>query len=104
MDPFFVLQVPQDSDDATIRAAYLSAIESASPESDPARFQEISSAYEKIKTADQRRAYEFGRSVVYDDTPVGALRQCLAFHPPQKPPAFEFLKQHLRNCLQQDKG
>ena len=103
MDPYFVLQVPLESDDAAIRAAYLTAIQAASPETDPIRFQEISSAYEKIKTAPRRRHFEFERTVVYDNSPVGTVRQCLSFHPPPKPPAFEFLKQHLRDCLKRSR-
>ncbi|MBL6763766.1 MAG: DnaJ domain-containing protein [Verrucomicrobiae bacterium] len=101
MDPYFVLQVSPESGDTEIRAAYLAKIEQATPESDPQRFQELSTAYESIRTADRRRRHEFGRTIVYDDTPVGVVRRCLAFHPPNRPPDFEFMKQHLRDCLKQ---
>ena len=103
MDPYFVLQVTPEAGDAAIRTAYLDAIEHATPERNPTRFQELSAAYEQIRTAPRRHQYEFGRTAVYDDTPVGVLRRCLAFHPPDRAPEFEFLKQHLRDCLKPTK-
>jgi curved DNA-binding protein CbpA len=43
------LGIPLDATDAQIRKAYLALIRAHPPEKDPARFQEIATAYEHIK-------------------------------------------------------
>ena len=101
MNPYFVLQVPNDANDATVRKAYLEAVQIATPESDPTRFKEISEAYENIKTQEKRYRYEWSRQVIYDATPVEILRQCLSFHPPTRPLEHQFMQGYLRDCLKQ---
>lgn len=101
MDPYFVLQVSSEADDKEVRRAYLAAVKEATPESQPARFKEISAAYNLIKTQDGRYKYEWSRQVVYDGTPIEVVRRCLSFHPPKNPPNFEYMKEHLRACLKQ---
>ena len=51
-DPFAILGVDEDADDATIRKAYLQQVRAYPPEQNPNRFQEIRAAYEAI--ADER--------------------------------------------------
>ena len=101
MNPYFVLQIPHDANDETVRKAYLKAVQIATPESDPSRFKEISQAYEKIKSKEDRLQYEWSRQVIYDGTPVEIFRQCLSFHPPTRPPDHEFMRGYLRDCLKQ---
>ncbi len=55
INPFLVLGVAPDSDDAVIRAAYLAAVRACPPERDAARFASIRSAYEAIADARRRR-------------------------------------------------
>lgn len=99
MNPYFALQVTEDADDVEIRRAYLDAIRIATPEDAPARFQQLSAAYETVKTAALRRKHEFERRIVYDESPLCVTRRCLTFHPPKCPPDFEFMKKRLRDCL-----
>jgi len=53
-NPFLVLEVPEDADDAAIRSAYLGLVRRHPPESHPEQFQAIAQAYEAIKDADKR--------------------------------------------------
>jgi hypothetical protein len=48
-DPFAVLGVPRDADEATVRARYLALIKKYPPERDPDRFREICAAFEAAK-------------------------------------------------------
>ena len=57
-DPYLILGVAVDADDATIRAAYLSGIKASPPEQDPKRFEALRNAYEAIKTRKDRLAYD----------------------------------------------
>lgn len=57
-DPFLVLGVPLDADDARIEAAYLDGIRRAPPERDPARFEALRAAYERIRTRRDRIAHK----------------------------------------------
>ena len=57
INPFFVLGVAADADDAAIRAAYLAAVRACPPERDAARFECIRSAYESIADARRRRSH-----------------------------------------------
>jgi curved DNA-binding protein CbpA len=63
-DPYLILGVPFDADDATIEAAYLAGIQRASPDRDPARFEALRTAYEAIRTRRDRLAHD-----LFDRTP-----------------------------------
>jgi len=54
MDPFIVLNVSEEADDITIKNAYLTAIQTYSPERYPDQFSLIRSAYELIATERDR--------------------------------------------------
>jgi curved DNA-binding protein CbpA len=56
-DPYLILGVPPDSDDAGIQAAYLAAIKRCPPERDAQRFAEIRAAFEAIRTRKDRLSY-----------------------------------------------
>ena len=57
-DPYLILGVTPDSDDASIQAAYLAAIKRCPPERDAERFAEVRVAYEAIRTHKDRLAFE----------------------------------------------
>jgi curved DNA-binding protein CbpA len=57
-DPYLILGVPAQADDATIHAAYMAAVRACPPERDAARFQAVRTAYEAIRTRKDRLAYE----------------------------------------------
>ena len=56
-DPWLLLGVPRDADDETIRRAWLDAVRRHPPERDPARFQAIRAAFERIDTRRHRLAH-----------------------------------------------
>ena len=61
MDPFEVLGVPEDADDAAVQAAWLEAVRRSPPDRDPAGFQEARQAWELIRDeASRRRLRLFG--------------------------------------------
>lgn len=63
-DPYLVLGVPQDADDAAIQAAYLAGIRRWPPDRDPERFQALRAAYEAVRTRRDRLAH-----ALFDATP-----------------------------------
>lgn len=65
-DPYTVLGVTTDADDAAIHDAYLAAIKACPPDRDPQRFQAVRGAYEAIRTRKDRLAHE-----LFDTTPPG---------------------------------
>lgn len=56
-DPYLILGVPPDAEDAAIESAYLAAIGRSPPERDPARFEALRDAYEKTRTRRDRLAH-----------------------------------------------
>jgi curved DNA-binding protein CbpA len=60
MHPYKTLNVSLSDDSETVRKAYLYAVRSHPPESDPVGFQRINEAYELIKTEDSRLKREIG--------------------------------------------
>lgn len=56
-DPFKILDVPLDADDATIRARYLELVRQFPPEQQPEQFGRIRSAYESIRDFHGRVKY-----------------------------------------------
>ena len=57
-DPYVILGVDADADDAAIHAAYLAALKACPPERDMKRFEAVRSAYEAIRTHRDRLAHE----------------------------------------------
>jgi len=48
-DPFAVLGVAPDADEATVRAAYRRAVREHPPDRDPAGFERVRAAYERVR-------------------------------------------------------
>jgi curved DNA-binding protein CbpA len=68
-DPFQVLDIAADADDASIRARYLELVRRWPPEQAPDRFAAVRAAYEMIRDRDARlryRLFEAGRTVAID--------------------------------------
>lgn len=55
-DPYLILEVAEDADDATIHQAYLDKVRRFPPERTPQRFQTIRQAYEAIR--DERSRWQ----------------------------------------------
>lgn len=56
MNPFSVLGIDEDADDAAIRAAYLRGVRRSPPDRDPDGFRRVRDAYEAIQDAERRLA------------------------------------------------
>lgn len=54
LDPYAVLGVSRQADEATIKRAYFRLVREFPPEQAPERFQEIRAAYDRIKSAEAR--------------------------------------------------
>lgn len=56
-DPYRVLDVARDADDAAIHAAYLELVRHHSPDRDPGQFERVRTAYEAIRDRRSRIAH-----------------------------------------------
>jgi curved DNA-binding protein CbpA len=56
-NPFDLLGVAEDADDDTIKKAYLQQVREHPPEREPERFQAVRTAYEAIRTRQDRLRY-----------------------------------------------
>ena len=56
-DPFLILGIEPDADDAAVEAAYRGAIKRYPPDRAPAAFQAVREAYERVRTQRDRVAY-----------------------------------------------
>ena len=74
-NPFDVLDVPVTADDETIKKAYLQKVREYPPEREPERFQLIRTAFETIKTRQDRLSYR----LFHQETPdvEGLVAQAL---------------------------
>jgi len=53
-DPYDILGLSRDSDDAAIRQRYLELVKQHPPDRDPQRFAEVRAAFEKLKDLETR--------------------------------------------------
>ena len=68
-DPYAVLGLPPNSDDAAIRQRYLELVRQFTPEHHPARFAAIRAAYDSLRDQDTRlrhRLFEAGKKETVD--------------------------------------
>jgi DnaJ-class molecular chaperone len=68
-DPYQVLELPPDADDAAVRARYLELVRRWPPEQAPERFAAVRAAYERVRDRDARlrqRLFDAGRAVSID--------------------------------------
>jgi curved DNA-binding protein CbpA len=54
IDPYKVLELPQNADEETIRRRYLELVKRFPPERDPKKFAEVRAAYEALRDRDER--------------------------------------------------
>lgn len=58
-DPYLLLGVPEDADDAAVHTAYLKAVATCTPDADPKGFQALRAAFESIETQRKRLSHEY---------------------------------------------
>lgn len=99
MNPFYILGVPPDADDQTIRKAYLEAIKKATPETNPERFQTLSRAYETVRTETDRNRYQLLHVECSGESPLDAFVQYSRWRGNPQPIPWEAMKKFLRSCI-----
>lgn len=57
-DPYLILGIADNADDAAVHAAYLAAIRAHPPDRDPEQFAAIRTAYEQLQDHKKRLAYD----------------------------------------------
>jgi len=75
-DPYLILGVDRQSNDAVIRQRYLTLVREFPPEQHPARFAEIRAAFERIQTIDARV-----RTIIFEegrDETLGGVADAIA--------------------------
>ena len=68
-DPYQVLGLPPDADDAAVRARYLELVRRWPPEHEPEKFAAVRAAFERVRDRDARlryRLFEAGRAAGID--------------------------------------
>ena len=98
MNPYLTLGVPHTADDAEIRKAYLSGVRDHPPERDPARFQALTNAYQKVASRQSRLEYFLFDESLEGATPLGALAAYCKNLPPPGPLPAEAMTTFLREC------
>lgn len=90
-DPYTVLGVPPDADDAAIRKRYLELTVQFPPEQHPGRFASVRAAYEKVRTLDARVKYRlFERGT--EDTIEAIIEDAECTTPRPRPSLEQLLK------------
>lgn len=98
MNPYLILNVPANADDATIRRAYLEAVRAWPPEHHAEQFQAVNVAYEKIKDAAARTHYELFDKTPPGKSPLDVVCSWARIRGGIPPLSFDALKTHLRAC------
>ncbi len=98
MNPYDILGVTPDTDDETVRNAYLEAIRHCPPERDPERFATLNEAYQTLKDEESRRRYDLFSRKCPERSPWEVV--VAHFHWAGRPNTLDMasLKDFLRKC------
>jgi curved DNA-binding protein CbpA len=90
-DPYTILGLPPDADDAAVRKRYLELTVQFPPEQHPERFAAVRAAYEKVRTLDARAKYAlFERGT--EDTIEAIIEDAECTMPRPRPSLTQLLK------------
>ncbi len=94
-DPYRVLGVARDADDAAIRAAYLAAVRDCPPDRDADRFARLRKAFDTVATPRLRIAYDlFHREPPTVDDVLHLLEEEFIPRRPDEASLLRLLKAH----------
>jgi len=84
-NPYLILGIGEDADDAAVQTAYLEGIKRCPPERDAERFEALRQAYDHLRTRRKRVAY----SLFHKEPPEPAdiLDKAAPVGPPGRPDA-----------------
>ena len=97
MNPYLILDVPDDAGDDAIRAAYLTQLRRHSPDTDPEGFGRVQNAYQNIKDLEARCRWWFFERAENPASPVALLIEREQTRPHTARPWPE-LRTFLRHC------
>ena len=66
LDPYFVLDLPHDADEAAVRQKYLELVRRYPPEREPAKAAEIRAAYDLLRDPVKRLEHQLFDVVVHE--------------------------------------
>lgn len=96
MNPYDILGLPPEADDAAIRGAYLELVRRYPPDHHPQRFAAVSAAYRILKDEGTRLRHQLFNTAPGLRTPIDVLQRRFAAPEGRKPLAEEALRQFLR--------
>ncbi len=99
MNPYVVLGVSSDADDAEVRRAYLSLTAESPPERFPERFAGIRRAWEMLKTEEARARFKLFNADAGARTPMGVVAAYERDRTGRRPPAEDTLMELFRDSV-----
>jgi curved DNA-binding protein CbpA len=96
MDPYEILGLTPEADDAAVRAAYLELVRRYPPDHHPQRFAAVSEAYQILKDEGARLRYQLFNADPGLRSPIEVLKRRFAAPEARKPLTAETLQQLLR--------
>lgn len=97
MNPYLILNVPDDAEDEAIRSAYLTQLRRHSPDTDPVGFERVQTAYQNIKDIESRCRWWFFERDEAPESPIALLIEREQIRPHTARPWSE-LRSFLRHC------
>jgi curved DNA-binding protein CbpA len=101
MNPFEILGIPFDADDAAVRSAYLELVRRYPPERAPEKFKVINAAYQTLKDEKSRLHYHLFNRDSEIRSPLEALFVHFSLAEERIPLGSEDMKEYLRKCASQ---
>jgi curved DNA-binding protein CbpA len=98
MNPYEILGVSPQDDDAAVRNAYLALLRRFPPERHPNRFVDINRAYEAIKDTDSRLRHALFPDAPAERTPFEAALRHFTRSGERAPLDFETFRKYLQEC------
>lgn len=99
MNPFLVLNVPPDTTDEEVRAAYQRLVRRFPPEHCPEEFQLIQEAYQLLTTERKRWNWRITHEPTHAlNDPLTALEHYAHLPDRAKPPGAQAFRTFLRHC------
>ena len=98
MNPFLVLDLPANTTDEEVRAAYQKLLRRFPPEHRPAQFQVIQEAYQLLRTGRERCRWRLLHLEGPHCGPLEALEEFARLPGRAKPPGAPALREFMRSC------
>jgi len=98
MNPYLVLGISDDADDAAVRKAYIALVNKYPPEHNGEVFKNISNAYDLINSEHKRLNYRLFNMKPEAESPMDMFAPLVAIPANRKPLSFDKMKEFLQKC------